>query len=69
MNPEIDVSGLFLPSILVLGAAAYVLTGLLSSVLRAAGAYRFIWHPLLFNVCLFVCLLGVLLFLLQRPQI
>ncbi|MDR3509864.1 MAG: DUF1656 domain-containing protein [Caulobacteraceae bacterium] len=54
MIGEFDVDGVLLSSVLVTAlialAAAFVVRRLLSWV----GAYRFIWHPALFDTALFV---------------
>ena len=69
MNPEVSVFGVFLPSILVCALIAYLTTSLIARGLKAAGFYRFVWHPSLFNLSLFVCLLGGLVFVLWgTPQ-
>jgi hypothetical protein len=69
MNPEISLFGVFLPSILVCALIAYPIATLIARGLAAAGFYRFVWHPALFNLSLFVCLLGGLVFLLSGiPQ-
>ena len=56
MTGEIDLNGVFLSSVLVSAlialAAAFVLRRLLSWV----GAYRFVWHPALFDTAVFVIL-------------
>jgi multidrug resistance efflux pump len=52
MNPEISFFGMFLPSILALALIAYLTTSLIARGLRAAGFYRFVWHPALFNLSL-----------------
>ncbi len=64
MNEEISLFGIFVPSILAYAVMAYVVMVALARVLRATGAYRFVWHQSLFNLAMFVCLLGasVLLF-------
>ncbi len=56
MTGEISIDGVFLSSVLasalVALAAAYVLRRVLSKV----GAYRFVWHPALFDTAVFVIL-------------
>jgi hypothetical protein len=66
MNPEVSFFGVYLPSILASALVAYLVTSLVARGLRAAGFYRYVWHPSLFNVSLFVCLLGAIVFLTQR---
>jgi hypothetical protein len=69
MTPEISVFGVYMPSILPCALIAYLATRLVARGLRAAGFYRFVWHPSLFNVSLFVCLLGGILGLLERSPL
>ena len=69
MTPEISVFGVYMPSILPCALIAYLTTSLVARGLRAAGFYRFVWHPSLFNVSLFVCLLGGILGLLERSPL
>lgn len=66
MNPEVSFFGVYLPSILGCALIAYLVTSLIARGLRAAGFYRYVWHPSLFNISLFVCLLGGIVFLTQR---
>ncbi|MFA5956539.1 DUF1656 domain-containing protein [Hyphomicrobium sp.] len=69
MNEEISIFGIFVPSILACSIISYILMVAASRVLRAAGAYQYIWHRSLFNLSIFVCLLGatVLLFSQAHP--
>ncbi len=63
MNPEVSFFGVYLPSIFGCALIAYLVTSLIARGFRAAGFYRHVWHPSLFNVSLFVCLLGGIVFL------
>ena len=56
MNAEIAIHGVLLSSVLVSGLIAFALGFVLRRVLAWAGGYRFIWHPALFDVALFVIL-------------
>jgi len=51
---EIELGGVFLPVILIVGAAAFVVTLLLRRIFRAIKLYGFVWHAGLFDVALFV---------------
>ncbi|MBY0558459.1 DUF1656 domain-containing protein [Hyphomicrobium sp.] len=66
MNPEISIFGVFVPSILVCAIVAYLGMAVLSRCLRYAGVYRFVWHQSLFNLAVFVCLLGLSVLLLTK---
>lgn len=56
MTGELDINGVFLSSVLVSALIALAASFLLRRVLSKVGAYRFIWHPALFDTALFVIL-------------
>jgi len=56
MIGEVNVSGVFLSSVLVSAVIALAASFLLRRVLSKVGAYRFVWHPALFDTALFVIL-------------
>lgn len=58
MIAEIDILGVFFPALLVWAALALLLSALVRRGLGRLGLYRFIWHPSLFDLALFVILLG-----------
>ncbi|MGO4685365.1 DUF1656 domain-containing protein [Hyphomicrobium sp. 2TAF46] len=58
MNAELNIFGIFVPSILACAIIAYVAMSMTARGLRYLGIYRFVWHPSLFNLCIYVCLLG-----------
>lgn len=66
MTAELSVFGVFVPTILVAAVVAYAVTALAARGLRLVGFYRFVWHPALFNVALFVCVVGAVLFVVAR---
>ncbi|MBH8612565.1 DUF1656 domain-containing protein [Pseudomonas mohnii] len=59
MIGDLDLSGVFLPTLLVLMGIAYVLFLLVHGVLTRLRFYRLVWHRALFNVALYALLLGV----------
>jgi len=59
MVSEIDVYGVFIPSLLVWVVAALPLTAGLRRLLRWFGFYRLVWHRALFDLALLVIVLGV----------
>ena len=61
MSGELDLYGVFVPSLLAWGAIAVALTMLLRTMLRQAGLYRFIWHAALFDLAVFVIMLGAVI--------
>ncbi len=60
MIREMDFYGLLIPPLLAWGLAALVATMLLSRLLARFGLYRFVWHRGLFDVAVFVILLGLI---------
>lgn len=61
MNPEVNLFGLYAPALLLCAPLAWLLTRGLRLALGALGLDRFVWHPGLFHVAAFVCLLGLTL--------
>jgi hypothetical protein len=55
---DINLYGVFVPPLLAMVVATLPLAALLRFGLTRAGAYRFVWHRPLFDVALFVILLG-----------
>jgi len=60
MIGEISLYGLFVPPLLLLALAALVVSRLLNLVLARTGFYKLVWHPALFDLSLFVIVLGAL---------
>ena len=58
MNPEIDLAGVYVPYLLVAAALAFLVSVPLRRVLAWTGFYRLVWHRALFDLALFVVLLG-----------
>lgn len=58
MIGDLDLSGVFLPTLLVLMGITYVLFLLVHGVLTHLHFYRLVWHRALFNVALYAVLLG-----------
>ena len=58
MTGELDVYGVFVPSLLVWVVAALALTAGLRRMLRWFGFYRLVWHRPLFDLALLVIVLG-----------
>lgn len=63
MRSELDLFGVYMPGLLVCGVVAFVLNALLRRGLAHAGFYRFVWHRALFDLALFVTVLGLLVWL------
>ena len=60
MIGEVSIYGMFVPPLLLLTLAALVVSRLLNLVLARVGFYRAVWHPALFDLSLFVIVLGAL---------
>jgi hypothetical protein len=56
MIGESNIDGVFISAVLVSALIALVLAFLLRRLLTLVGAYRFVWHPALFDTALFVIL-------------
>jgi Protein of unknown function (DUF1656) len=63
MKYEIDIFGVLVPSLLFWLFVAYVLSLTARAALEWTGFYRVVWHRALFDVAVFVCLLGVVVYL------
>lgn len=61
MIAEIDIAGVFISTLVPTAIAALFLTWCLRKLLGAAGAYRHIWHPALFDAALFLILWAVVI--------
>jgi hypothetical protein len=66
MNHELDIYGVFVPDLLVWVVVAFLLSIPVRRLLAAAGFYRLVWHRALFDVALYVILLGAVAALTQR---
>ena len=66
MTGEIDIGGVFLPALLIWAIVALALGAILRRVLTWIGAYRLVWHPALFDMALFVVLVGAVATLAGR---
>jgi hypothetical protein len=60
MIGEVSIYGLYVPPLLLLTLAAVAGARLCSLVLAKTGFYRLVWHPALFDLSLFVIVLGAL---------
>lgn len=62
MIGEVSLYGVYFPPLLLLMLPALLVSRVLSSLLARAGFYRLVWHPALFDLSLFVIVLGSLSF-------
>lgn len=58
MIGQFDLYGVFLPWFSALALCAYGLFRILTSVLARLGFYQAVWHRSLFNLALYITLLG-----------
>ena len=58
MIGDVDISGVFLPTLLVLMGITYLLFLVVHALLTRVHFYRLVWHRSLFNVALYALLLG-----------
>lgn len=65
MPGEFSLHGVFVPTLLGLMLLAYVLNSGLRVLLQRIGAYRFVWHPALFNLAVYGIVLGLSFHLLR----
>jgi len=68
MYGEFTLYGVFIPTLLGLMACAYLVQCGLRQVLLRLSVYRHVWHPPLFNLALYILIVGGLFALLQRGQ-
>ncbi|NMZ08331.1 DUF1656 domain-containing protein [Pseudomonas proteolytica] len=59
MIGDLDISGVFLPTLLVLMGITYGFYLVVHGLLNRVHFYRLVWHRALFNVALYALLLGV----------
>lgn len=62
MKYEIDVFGVLVPSLLLWFVLAYLLLALVRAGLERTAFYGAVWHRALFDLAVFVCILGVLVY-------
>lgn len=59
MIGEFDIYGVYLPSFLVFATIAFLLHLAVKRMFDSCGIYRYVWHRPLFDLAIFVILLGV----------
>ncbi|MBN9045928.1 MAG: DUF1656 domain-containing protein [Rhizobiales bacterium] len=58
MRPELDIYGIYIPTIGALALGAYFVNVLLQRLLARVQFYRFVWHRPLFDAAMYFCILG-----------
>jgi hypothetical protein len=66
MTGELDLYGVFLPDLLVWMLVAFAISLPLRWLLDRCGLYRLIWHRPLFDLALYVVVVGGLITLASR---
>jgi hypothetical protein len=60
MTGEFDIYGVYFPAFAVFAAVAFLLqVVVINRLLSAVGFYRWVWHRALFDLAIYVILLGV----------
>ena len=67
MIGETEFHGVFIPNLLLLAAAAFLVNLALRAILQRLHFYRLVWHAGLFDTALYLVVLWVLAFL-TRPK-
>jgi hypothetical protein len=60
MRPDIDIYGVFIPTLGAIALVAYLLNAILRRLLASVGFYRLVWHRPLFDTAMYFCLLGAI---------
>ncbi|MBN3758366.1 DUF1656 domain-containing protein [Paraburkholderia sp. Tr-20389] len=66
MIGEIDVLGVFVPAVLVLMFIAYLINVAIRTVLARVGFYRLVWHRSIFDLGIYVLVLGLVVIVSHR---
>ena len=59
MIGEFDIYGVYFPVFAIFAAIAFLLLVVIKRLLNTYGFYRLVWHPALFDLAVYVILLGV----------
>ena len=66
MNPEVDIYGVYIPTIGILALVSYFLNVALQRFILRKGLERFIWHHALFAASTYFIILSILSFIVTR---
>jgi hypothetical protein len=58
MIGEIDIYGVFIPSLLAWAVIGFIVSLLVRRVLAKFGFYKYVWHRPLFDIALVIVLVG-----------
>lgn len=59
MIGEVDIYGVYFPAFIVFAGVAFLLQLAVNRLFNSFGVYRFVWHRPLFDLAIYVILLGV----------
>ncbi len=65
MRPELDLYGIYVPTLAVVALGAYFANVMAQRLLARAGFYRLVWHRPLFDAAMYFCIFGAAAFLLN----
>ncbi|MGF6601522.1 uncharacterized protein YebE (UPF0316 family) [Paraburkholderia sp. GAS448] len=68
MIGEIDILGVFVPAVLVLMFIAYLINFAIRTVFERIGFYRFVWHRSIFDLGIYVLVLGLVVIVSHRLE-
>ncbi|MGU3575037.1 DUF1656 domain-containing protein [Brucellaceae bacterium C25G] len=60
MTGQLDIYGIFFPSIIITGTLTYFLFRMIQSILDRIDFYHLVWHWSLFNTAFYITLLCIL---------
>ncbi|MFG1278301.1 DUF1656 domain-containing protein [Xanthobacter autotrophicus] len=60
MYSEIDILGVYIAPFVAMIAAAWIATLPLSMISNRYGLSRMVWHPGLFNLCIYIIVLSLI---------
>lgn len=66
MNPEVDIYGVYIPTIGILALISYFLNVALQKFIMQKQLQRFIWHHALFAAATYFIILSILSFIVTR---
>jgi hypothetical protein len=58
LTGEFDIYGVYFPAFAIFAAIAFLLQLAIKRLLDASGFYRMVWHRALFDLAIYVILLG-----------
>ncbi len=59
MQPDLDIYGIYVPTLGLLALLAYFANTAMQRLLARVRFYRFVWHRPLFDAAMYFCILGL----------